>query len=166
MLHIYYGFGRGKTSTLNGTILRSIAANKSVEYFRFLKGRKTGENKELKILGVKVQNFHHTDKFTKDMTKEEKDKTREIVLEGLNKISASKADIIYLDEFLDLVETGHATEEEMILVIQKHIKTKDVLISGHYKLEKLFALADLITHFDAEKHYFDKGVQAKKGIEY
>ncbi len=167
MLHIYYGFGRGKTSTLNGTILRTLSANISVEYFRFLKGVKTGEDPQLKKLGVEVQNFHETDKFTKDMTEEEKKRTRVTVLKGLEKIKNSKADAIFLDEFLDLVETQHASEEEIWDAIEEHFKNgKDILISGHYKLEKFFSNADLITEFTPIKHYLDKGVKAKKGIEF
>ncbi len=167
MLHIYYGFGRGKTSTLNGTVLRSIEANLSIDYFRFLKGRETGENAQLKKLGLIVQNFHHTDKFTMDMTEEEKKETRKVVLKGLQSIQNSKADVIIIDEFLDLVETGHASDVELLKSIEKHLdNNKDVLVSGHYKLANIFKKADLITFFKSEKHYFDKGVAAKRGIEY
>ncbi|MCP4336902.1 MAG: cob(I)yrinic acid a,c-diamide adenosyltransferase [Mycoplasma sp.] len=166
MLHIYYGFGRGKTSTLNGTALRAISSKKKVEYFRFLKGRETGENEQLAKLGLEIKNYHFTNKFTKDMTPEEKIKTKEIILKGLKDISESSADIIFLDEFLDLVETKHATTEQLLDAIKDHIKTKDVLISGHYFLKEIFDKADLITHLKAEKHYFNKGVQAKKGIEF
>ncbi|CAM9129568.1 cob(I)yrinic acid a,c-diamide adenosyltransferase [Mycoplasma marinum] len=167
MLHIYYGFGRGKTSTLNGTVLRAISANKKIEYFRFLKGRKTGEDEQLAKLGVVVRNFHYTDKFTIEMTDEEKRKEREIVLKGLNAISSSKAEVIFIDEGLDLVKTKHATEDEIILAIQTPYRNNaDILISGHYKLDSIFEVADLITEFIPEKHYFDKGVKAKKGIEF
>ncbi len=167
MLHIYYGFGRGKTSTLNGTALRSLSANKKVDYFRFLKGRVTGENKQLKKLGLEVQNFHHTNKFIIEMSPLEKKETRQVVINGLNAISASKADVILIDEVIDLVETGLATEDELILALQNPMKNNaDILISGHYELKELFSLAGLITHFEAKKHYYDEGIKAKEGIEY
>ncbi len=167
MLHIYYGFGRGKTSTLNGTALRALSAGKTVEYIRFLKGRKTGEDEQLKKLGIVVKYFHKTDKFIFQMSSEEKKEVCKEVAKGLNAISNSSADILLIDEGLDLVETKLAKEEELILALQNSIqKKKDILISGHYKLNKLFKLADLITLYTPEKHYFDKGVKAKEGIEY
>ncbi|TCG11848.1 cob(I)yrinic acid a,c-diamide adenosyltransferase [Mycoplasma todarodis] len=167
MIHIYYGFGRGKTSTLNGTALRGLSAGKEVEYFRFLKGRPTGEDQQLEKLGIKVRYFHHTDKFVMWMSPEEKQETRRKVLEGLNAISASKADLILIDEGIDLIETGLATEDELILALQNPYRNNaDILISGHYVLKDLFNLAGLITHFEAEKHYYDEGVKAKEGIEF
>ncbi len=167
MIHIYYGFGRGKTSTLNGTALRGLSAGKTVEYFRFLKGRPTGEDEQLEKLGIKIKYFHHTDKFVMEMSPLEKQETRQRVINGLNAISASKADLILIDEGIDLIETGLATEDELILALQNPYQNKaDILISGHYVLKELFNLAGLITHFEVEKHYYNEGVKAKKGIEY
>ncbi|NQZ28813.1 MAG: cob(I)yrinic acid a,c-diamide adenosyltransferase [Mycoplasmatales bacterium] len=167
MIHIYYGFGRGKTSTLNGTALRGLSAAKKVEYIRFLKGRPTGEDKQLEKLGIKIKYFHHTSKFVMEMTPLEKEETRRKVIDGLNAISASKADLILIDEGLDLIETGLATEDELILALQNPFNNNaDILISGHYILKDLFKLAGLITYFKPEKHYYNEGVKAKEGIEF
>ena len=71
MIHIYYGFGKGKTSTLNGSAIRAKSAGLKVAYVRFLKGRFTSENNLLEKCGIKIENFHHTTKFTIEMNEEE-----------------------------------------------------------------------------------------------
>ena len=43
---------------------------------------------------------------------------------------------------------------------------KEIIITGHKKIKELFELADYLTFMDKIKHPYDKGVKARKGIEY
>lgn len=169
MIHIYYGLGKGKTSTLNGSAIRAIGANMRVGYFRFLKGRKTNEDSQLEKLGIKVMSLHPSEKFVLQMTPEEVFKSRDAAKSTMQFIllNKDKYDLIILDEFLDLAahNVNFLTETAMLEFLD-HLQEKEVLISGHTKLEKLFEQADLITHYQPEKHYFEKGVKAREGIEF
>jgi cob(I)alamin adenosyltransferase len=42
----------------------------------------------------------------------------------------------------------------------------ELIITGHKLFEGLEERIDLITENRKVKHYFDKGIQARKGIEY
>jgi cob(I)alamin adenosyltransferase len=167
MIHIYYGFGKGKTSTLNGSAVRAKSAGLKVAYVRFLKGRHTSENELLSKMGIEIENFHYSTKFTIEMSEEEFSETQKQVNKGLARLKEliNNVDVLLVDEFLDLVITKLATENQIVNILKTN-KTSEILISGHYKLDKIFNVADLITHYEAEKHYFDSGIKARKGIEF
>lgn len=169
MIQIYYGDGKGKTSCLNGSAIRAKGAGLNVIIFRFLKGIETSEDIKLKEPGIIVMKVHVGTKFVFQMKDDEKQLLKKHIAEVINfiKLNKDKYDMIILDELLDLVAKNVLmTTEEEILELVNTIKDKEVLISGHTKIKKLFNQADLITKFKKEKHYFDKGVQSRKGIEF
>lgn len=169
MIHIYYGLGKGKTSTLNGSAIRAHGANLKVAIFRFLKGRQTNEDAMLEKLGIKVMSLHPSEKFVMQMTPEEVFKSRDAARSTMQFIlmNKDKYDMIILDEFLDLAahNVNFLTEVNIVEFLQK-LEGKEVLVSGHTKLPRVFKVADLITYYEPEKHYFEKGVKAREGIEY
>ena len=42
----------------------------------------------------------------------------------------------------------------------------EIIITGRYAHEKLIEIADIVTEMKEIKHYYNKGVIARKGIEY
>ena len=170
MVHIYWGLGKGKTSTLNGSAIRAKGAGFKVAIFRFLKGRQTHEDNLIRKLQIPVISLHSSPKFVIEMNEEEKKQAVEDVKETMNKILEMKEtlDMILLDEFIDLAtkNVGILTEKEIIDFIDKIKLNKEILISGHTKLESFFKKVDLITEYTPTKHYFEKGIKARKGIEF
>lgn len=167
MLHIYYGFGKGKTSTLNGSAIRAKGANFKVAVFRFLKGRETSEDNVLIQNDIFVKKIHQGTKFVIQMNENEKKLLKKYIKEEMQQIISQKNNFNFFcfDELLDLVEVKMITQEEMIDFLD-NFKHAEVLMSGHYELEKVFEKADLITFYEAKKHYFNIGVKARKGIEF
>lgn len=167
MIHIYYGFGKGKTSTLNGSILRAKGAGLNPIVFRFLKGRETSEDNVIKSLGIPVYSNHPSTKFVIEMDAEGQKDAKSKALEQLQLvIKKSKTyNFIVLDELLDIVYLEFITQKELIDILKTISKNAEILISGHYELKEVFDFADLITHYDPQKHYFKKR-KAIKGIEF
>lgn len=169
MLQIYYGYGRGKTSAINGLAVRAKGAGLRVGIFRFLKGIKTAEDKPLQELGIEVKKFHYGEKFVIQMVAEEKLKARNIIKQGLDYIRLNKDnfDVICLDEILDLMDDTVAFfTADQILDFLESIKEKEILITGHKKYSKIFRKADLITFYKSEKHYFDNETKHRSGFEF
>ncbi len=170
MIQIFYGLGKGKTSALNGQAIRSHGAGLKVGIFRFLKGQETSEDKVLMSLGIIVKKFHSSEKFVIQMNEEEKEAARKSMHDGIKYIQEHKDefDIILLDEILDLVASSVMliSEEELTTFIKEIAIDKEIFVSGHTIVKQIFSQADLITFFDKEKHYFDRGVKARKGIEF
>lgn len=170
MIQIFYGYGKGKTSTLNGQALRLFGAGKKVCIVRFLKWQDSSEDKVIESLGISVHKFHSSPKFVMQMDDNEKDDAQKKANEGFAfiKNKASEYDAILLDEFLDLAASNvnFASPQDLLDLIMLLPKNKEIFISGHIAIKPLFDVADLITHFEKEKHYFDKGHKARKGIEF
>jgi len=163
--------GKGKTSTLNGSAVRAKGAGMKVLLFRFLKGVATSEDTPLNQLGITIYKTQTSKKFVIQMNDEEKNQTKEelkLSLEDL-RLMYQNYDVIILDEFLDLmVDNVSLLKEGEAIELLTELKQsgKEIMVSGHYKLNKLFKLADLVTHYTPEKHYYEQGQKARKGIEY
>ena len=166
LLHIYYGDGKGKTTSAIGVAYRCASSGKKVLFTTFLKGKSSGECTFQGPFEVDSPEF--CGKFWWEMSDEEKVSTgREIKL-WLDRISSEieDYDMLVLDEFLDVISVG-CVEENTALDFVKGIHGKAVIvITGHEKISALFELADYITEMKKEKHPYDKGIKCRKGIEY
>ena len=56
--------------------------------------------------------------------------------------------------------------DELIKVINRKKPETELIITGGYVPDKLIEFADLVTEMLEEKHYYTRGVEARKGIEY
>jgi cob(I)alamin adenosyltransferase len=75
-------------------------------------------------------------------------------------------DIIVLDEINMTIYFGLVKEDEVIDLIQTRPSHLHLLLTGRNATKKLMDLADLVTEMKEVKHYYRKGVQAQKGLEY
>ncbi|MGN1202382.1 MAG: cob(I)yrinic acid a,c-diamide adenosyltransferase, partial [Eubacterium sp.] len=82
---------------------------------------------------------------------------------AFNYIKNSTADMVILDEFLDIVGRFISAENAAYLIENTD---GEVIITGHKKIEELFDMADYITYFEKIRHPFDVGTSARTGIEY
>ena len=153
MIHIYYGYGKGKTTAALGLGMRAYGAGKSVNLVQFLK-----DNKSSELSSVPFDVFKAPDSipFNPDET------YLKWVDGAVEYIKNCKSDVIILDEFLDVVPNFISVENALSLID----KDCEIVITGHKEIEALFEKADYITHMDKIKHPYDKGVKARKGIEF
>jgi cob(I)alamin adenosyltransferase len=87
-------------------------------------------------------------------------------LETCRKIlSGGLYDIVVLDELNIAVYYNLFTIDEAIEVIKNRVPHVEVIVTGRYADEKLIEFADLVTEMKEIKHYYKKGVPARKGIE-
>jgi cob(I)alamin adenosyltransferase len=79
-------------------------------------------------------------------------------------------DLIVVDEVLDCVYNKYLLkeipEETLISILKNRKSHVDIALSGHNLSDKLKDVVDVISWVKLEKHYFYKGVKARKGIEY
>lgn len=154
MIHIYFGYGKGKTTAALGLGMRAKGAGKSVSLVQFFK-----DNKSSELQAVPFDVFEAPDSlpFNPD------ERYQAWVDAALNYIKSSESDVIILDEFLDVIPKFVSVESALELINKPN---SEIVITGHKELEELFNKADYITHMDKLKHPFDSGVKARKGIEY
>ncbi|MFC1709396.1 cob(I)yrinic acid a,c-diamide adenosyltransferase [Candidatus Omnitrophota bacterium] len=174
MLHIYYGKGKGKTSAALGLILRAAGYKSKVILFQFLKPKKifSGELASLKRL-PNIKQVRFDQKHPIFMIKNEGKQIRELKLHVEKSISKLKGviqkgnfDILVCDEILNLLSLNTVKESELVEIFKKIKNRKEVILTGRQKPNKLSRIADYITEFKLVKHPFQKGILARKAIEY
>ncbi|MBQ4109758.1 MAG: cob(I)yrinic acid a,c-diamide adenosyltransferase [Clostridia bacterium] len=169
-LHINHGFGKGKSTAGYGLCLRAYGCGLKVLVIRFLKPNESGEVSVIQRLvtdgGITVKSFEYMHGFIK--TEDEAAGLLKCTKKAMDcfKSAAESGEygLIFLDELIDAVNLGIVDADEFLEIYRKC--SCDVVISGRNPSEKLMAEADYITEFKNEKHPYEKGVLARKGIEY
>ena len=165
-VHVYTGNGKGKTTAALGLSLRAVCAGKKVYFGQFIKGMKYSELESQKFLpNFEIHQFGRNCFIFNKPTEEDIRLAKE-GLETCRKIlSGGLYDIVVLDELNIAVYYNLFTIDEAIEVIKNRVPHVEVIVTGRYADEKLIEFADLVTEMKEIKHYYKKGVRARKGIE-
>jgi cob(I)alamin adenosyltransferase len=75
-------------------------------------------------------------------------------------------DVLILDEIVFCLSKGLAKFEDIKNVIDRKDPAVEIILTGRGATKKLIALADLVTEMKNVKHPFDKGLPARRGIEF
>lgn len=167
-IHIYTGNGKGKTTAALGLALRAVGAGKRVFVAQFVKGMKYSEvdiinNRfdeiEIKQYGLDCFIFNYPT-----------DADIEAARGGLNEVKSilcnPSYDLVILDEANIALYYNLFGVDELIDALRSRNDNMEVVITGRYAPEKLIEYADLVTEMKEVKHYYNNGVEARKGIEF
>jgi cob(I)alamin adenosyltransferase len=170
-VQVYTGNGKGKTTAALGLAFRAVGRGFRVIMVQFLKGMYTGELESSKKFGdnFKIVRLAETDKFFWTMNEEEKLELRSRVQSEIKYIfevlEAEACDILILDEIMGAMHGGIVTEDQVCQMIDARPETMELILTGRNVPDKIFEKADLVTEMKPLKHYIDKGVPARDGIE-
>ncbi|PLX18326.1 MAG: cob(I)yrinic acid a,c-diamide adenosyltransferase [Candidatus Muiribacterium halophilum] len=165
-VHVYTGDGKGKTTAAIGIAMRAVGAGKKVFLAQFVKGMRYSELISLsKIPEITVKQFG-LDCFIYESPKQiDIDKAREGLDLIRNIITTNKYQMIILDEANIALYYKLFSIDELLEVIESRHEDIEVIITGRKAPDKLIDYADLVTEMKEIKHYYQKGVHARKGIE-
>lgn len=171
LIQVYTGDGKGKTTAAVGLAIRARGHNLKVCYLSFHKNpEKWGyaEQKILKKIGVNV--FPLVKKHPFCDKKVSFESIRDECLEALEFIKKifkeKKYDILILDEINISVRDGFLKEEELLDILKNKPESLEIIITGRDAPKKILELADLISEVRKIKHPYDRGIKARKGIEF
>lgn len=175
LVQIYTGDGKGKTTAAMGLALRAAGWGKNVIIYQFLKppSLELGERKAIEqaALPIKIEPLD----IEWDMTKSLKDKiavenTRnkiEQICESIaDEAKQKKYDIIILDEIVFCISKKLTDIGWIKNIIEAKESSVEIILTGRGATDELIELADLVTEAKLIKHPFDKGIKARKAIEY
>lgn len=167
------GGGKGKTTAALGLALRAAGHGLRVLILQFIKDAwKTGESKIMKRLEPEIEMEQLGKGFIKieDGRLQITDKDRknaELSLQyAKEKINSGKYDMIILDEINNIMSYGLVDAREVIDLINKRPKGLDLVLTGRGAPDQLIDIADTVSEIREIKHAYNKGIKAKKGIEY
>jgi len=170
-LHLYIGDGKGKTTSAVGMAIRAAGWNWPVLFCQFLKPAESGEQKVLSRLSDSITLFRPSMRhkgFFRDQTPQQREETREDLLEGWSHVEKLAGDgsfrMIVLDEILDVLSLGIIPESRVLDLVRKC--PCEWILTGRTAPETLMDMADYITRMEPVRHPFRKGIRARRGIEY
>ena len=100
------------------------------------------------------------------ITPEEKEQAGLALAAARQAITSGDYDLVVLDELNVATGYGLVTLEEVIRLIREKPPHVELIITGRHADARLVEMADLVTEMVKVKHPYDKGIKARKGIEY
>jgi cob(I)alamin adenosyltransferase len=169
LVQILTGDGKGKTSAALGTAIRALGHGFRVYFAFFMKGdHPYGERNILsKLPNVTVASFGN-EKFINpaDIKPEEIEQARQALTAAREAMLSGKYDLVVLDEVNVAVAWKLVELDEVTKLIKDKPNNVELILTGRKADAKLIELADLVTEMRKIKHPYDKGIKARKGMDY
>lgn len=193
LVEVYTGTGKGKTTASLGLSLRAVGHNLRIYMVQFMKSGDTGElfsiqryipNMTVAQFGVEAIKEKQmkifelsSDKKAKNTLKEDEvyrfppdEEEREAVRQGFEHakkiVSSGRYDIVVLDEVNCVLSKGLLDISEFIDFVKNKPEHVELILTGRDAPKEVMDVADLVSEIRRVKHPYDKGILARKGIEY
>lgn len=186
-IQVYTGDGKGKTTAAIGLAIRSIGAGHKVRIIQFMKSLAYSEQKVLQSLdGITLTTLGKPYFIAKEgmLTEEEikawggnvriypaghpPEEYHAMILDGVNQAVqavSGEYDLVILDEYNMACWYDLATEEDTKRILSARAPGVELVFTGRNAPSYILEAADLITEMKKIRHYYDKGVPQRKGIE-
>lgn len=166
-LQVYTGNGKGKTTAALGLALRAAGAGLRVYIAQFVKGMDYSELKSIQHLSewITLKQFGRGCFIRGEPTDEDVQAARAGLAEAQRVMESDEADLLILDEANIATHFNLFSIEELLDLIDNRPPTMELVITGRNADNRVIERADLVTEMNEVKHYYNKGLQARKGIE-
>ncbi len=171
LIHIYCGNGKGKTTAALGLAVRAAGAGKTVCIVQLLKGTKTSELESLKLLpNIIIIRLQKDFGFTFIMNEQDKKEItvchNNLLISAYEHMKNHEFDMLIIDEFFAAYEKNLIDKELAEKLVFEKEKNCELILTGRNPIEKFLAVADYVSEINAVKHPYEKGISARKGIEF
>ncbi len=174
--HLYYGEGKGKTTAALGQALRAWGWGERVLIVQFLKdaAAPSGEVKAAAAMGQRwrILRSRLPCPVLMEPSRKEREDLRRVTAAQLETavkaVGRGRCDVVVLDEALAAWKLGFLRVGEIRLLrrVAEEAGVKLLVATGRWVPKSLLAAADLVTEMREEKHPFEHGEKARRGIEY
>ncbi len=168
LVHIYTGKGKGKTTAALGLALRAMGNGLNVAMVQFMKApQQYGEYE----ISRDLPNFTLLPMGRDCLVYEGKAKQADYdaAANALKKaeelIQSREYDLVILDEVNVTAHMGLINVEDVVRVVKQRPPKVELVLTGRYAPKEFMDLADLITEMRCLKHPYERGIQARDGIE-
>ena len=166
-VQVYTGNGKGKTTAAIGLAVRAAGAGLRIFFCQFLKSGLFSEIAGLKKLrkNITVRQFGNDKFVTSIPSKADFSKARIGFFSAKSAIESGKYDVVILDEINHAISLNIIDLEFLIKVISNKPKFVEIILTGRDAPKEIIEIADLVTEMIEVKHYYSRGIRARKGIE-
>ncbi len=166
-VHVYTGDGKGKTTAAIGLAVRAAGAGLKVYIAQFIKMGNYSEIKSLKRFSdlITIEQYG----LGRFLDSEPSQRDIAVARKGLemvkNVMASGKVDLVILEEANVAVNFGLFPVQTLVKLIVEKPENIELVITGRGASPRVIKVADLVTEMKMVKHYYEKGIQARVGIE-
>lgn len=170
LTHIIYGMGKGKTTGAVGCALRAAGSGMKVVFVSLMKDGTSSENSMLEKCGIKLMYCDRNYGFTFEMTDKDKQEItachNALLGKALELAQNGEADMLVIDELFCAYEYGLCDKELAKSIVSCKPENVELVLTGHDPDEFFLQAADYVSRVESPKHPYEKGIAARKGIEF
>ena len=166
-IHIYTGDGKGKTTAAIGLAIRAAGYGMKTYIGQFMKGQHYGELTALRDHScITIEQYGDVEcVHREEITQKHIDQAQQGLKRAREMMLSNQYDIIILDEINVAVWFDLITTEEVIELLNERPKNVEFILTGRRAPEAFLEMADLVSDVKEIKHYYNRGVKARTGIE-
>jgi cob(I)alamin adenosyltransferase len=166
-IQVYTGNGKGKTTAAFGLALRAAGAGLKVYIAQFVKGMKYSELDALEKLSgsITIKQYGRDCFIFREPEKEDIQAAREGLQEVKEIMRSGEYQVIVLDEANIATYYNLFSVDDLLDFIKVKPEEVELVITGRKADPRIIERADLVTEMKEIKHYYQKGVEARRGIE-
>ena len=166
-IQLYTGNGKGKTTAAFGLALRAVGAGKRVFIAQFVKGMHYSEIDSIKRFPeIELKQYGLDCFIVNEPTQDDIDAARVGLEEVSRIIEDNSVNMLILDEICIALHYHLFEIAEVIELLKNKPAEMEIVLTGRYAPPELYEIADLVTEMTEIKHYYNQGVEARKGIEF
>lgn len=166
MLQIYCGNGKGKTTAALGETLRAAGAGMRVCVVQLMKGSPTSELAALDLLPITIRRCDRDYGFYKSMSDADKAAITRCHNALLQFAFAEEFDFIVLDELCSAYRCELLDRELAERLIIENKDRAEIVLTGREPPEIFLEKADYISEINSRRHPYERGIKARRGIEF
>jgi len=168
-IQVYTGDGKGKTTAALGLALRAAGAGLRVFIAQFIKKQRCSEHRVIderfKDL-ITVKQYGQGFILGRNSTESDVKAAEKGLAEVRRVIGSGQYDIVVLDEVNVAVRHHLIGLADLLDIMEKKPEGVELVITGRHAEEPVIERADLVTEMKEVKHYRERGVNARRGIEW
>ncbi len=168
LVQVYTGNGKGKTTAALGLAIRAAGQGMRVFIGQFMKGVPYGELEILiHVSNITIRQFGSPHWVHPKSIRDEDRRLAEEGFEEARKVVLSEEyDVAILDEINVVLAFGLLPLEPVLDLIANKPAMLELVLTGRGAPREIMEVADLVTEMVPVKHPFDKGIEARRGIEF
>lgn len=168
LVHVYTGTGKGKTTASVGLAVRAAGAGLRVAFVQFVKGGpESSELSSLRRLGVAVTRPGVRSSGLMRGTVTSQDRVAaDAALQAAADALAGAYDLVVLDEACVAARKGLVDVDGLVSAVCGRAPGVEVVLTGRGAPDELLEIADYVTSMEPFKHPLERGVAARKGVEF
>jgi cob(I)alamin adenosyltransferase len=169
LVQVYTGNGKGKTTAALGLALRATGRGLRVCMIQFIKGGGPyGEQLAAERLApyLTIIQTGRSDWIRKGKASpEDRELASNALLLANETLAGGSYDLVILDEINNAVNYGLVSVDDVLALIGRKPASVELILTGRNAHERIIEVADLVTEMREIKHYYNKGIPARTGIE-